>query len=276
MNAVSRSVGARQCALALPLLLALAGCGGGDGPSDRELRADLATQLPAFLEPASLDLEARQSTGTETEPAWASRFRAQLKLREDTYREVHREGDVLFVRRVAASGDERLVSGKALASLTGGSWTSSLTLDADPSGELGQPLSSFDAPRVIVVGSEEERAYQAERRSALFTTGAFSGTATGNGGSEFPIEIRFTGFDPRTLRVQGEVKWPTLAGATKRIEGTLDGRSVTARETAWVVRGDGTALFGLEYRIEISPALDGITGSWSGQGYDGRLTLSAG
>src|SRR5687767_5720037 len=100
--------------------LALSGCG-GEGPSARDLRETLAAQLPAYLEAASLDLDGAATTGAGSEPAWSSAFRADLKLKEDTYREVKREGDVLFVERVAASGEERTVSGKALAALTGDS-----------------------------------------------------------------------------------------------------------------------------------------------------------
>lgn len=271
----SRSVGSRQSALALIVLLALPACG-GDGPGERELRAELASQFPTYLEAASFSLEEREALGTEEEPAWASRFRAELKLREDTYEEVRREGDVLFVRRVAASGEERTVTGLVNAALMEGSWSSSLAFDEDPTPALGRPLAEFDAPRVIVLGSDAEKQYQAERRTALFTTGSFSGVATGYANAEFPIQIRFTGFDERTMRVQGEVKWPSLGGATKRFEGNLSGRSVAARETAWVNRGDGSAMFGLEYRIEIGPTLDAAVGSWSGQGYGGKIQVTAG
>ena len=266
------AVGPSQCALVLASLLLLPGCG-GDGPSSRELRETLASQLPAYLEAASLDLDARQTTGSDTEPAWTSSFRADLKLKEDTYEEVQREGEVLFVKRVAASGEERTVSGKALAELAGSAWRSSLTLDDDPAGSLGRPLADFDAPRVIVWGSKEHAAYVEEKRAAVLSAGSFAGSATG-AGAEFPLSIRFTSYDAATRQVEGRVEWSSLGGATKRFQGQINGKSLVVRETGWVDRGDGSALYPLEYRLELDSALEELAGSWQGGGFSGRVKLA--
>jgi hypothetical protein len=257
--------------IVLAAALLLPACG-GDGPSARDLRETLASQLPAYLEAASLDLDARQNTGSESEPGWSSSFRADLKLKEDTYEEVEREGDVLFVKRVAASGDERSVSGKALAALAGSSWRSSLTLDDDPTGSLGKPLGDFDAPRVIVVGSKEHAAYVEEKRAAVLSAGTFEGSATAVG-AEFPVVVRFTAYDPRTRVVTGRVEWPSLGGATKHFHGQITGKSLWVRENGWVDHGDGSALYPLEYRLELDTALEVLTGSWQGGGFNGRVRL---
>lgn len=287
MSPLLRSTYRRFTLLALLGTLGATACG-DSGPSSKQLRDQLAMELPAYWEASSFSVEAEQNAGNEVEPVWMARFRAGLKLKEDTYKQERREGDVIFVSRVASSGEERPVYGKAVSGLRSGAWATSFSLENSPISALGKPLGSFDAPRVIIIGSDEEKAYQkeqTERKAAreraiaqLYSQSSFSGIAT-QGTREHPILVRFTAYDPTTKRARGEIEWPGLGGAIKAFEGTvLTNGAISAKEVDWVRRSADNVLFGIEYSMKPNEALDGFSGSWKGGwlGEGGKVTLTRG
>lgn len=246
-------------------------CGDDGSPNSRDLGDRYAVEIPAYWKADKFTVEAQENLGSTVEPAWASRFVAELKLEEDTYRQARRDGDVLFVTKIADKGAKRTVYGKALSGLRAGAWETAFQMEEDPTISMGQPLASFSAPRIIVTGSTEEKAHEeekaraaAEERDALarfLSAGFFSGTAT-QGATTHEFRLHILTFDPRTGAVSGRTEWPSIdGGAVKTFSGRLDNRTLILQENGWVKRVN--ALGEIEFSLNIPESLDRIEGRWS-------------
>ena len=150
--------------LLLIITLAIASCAMGEQqPTKGEIEQSLAFQLPSFVSLSSFSIEAMQNMGTQVDPEWATRFRASIELKTDTFAPDGEEPSVAFVRPVNRKGDTQEIFGKSASSLYMGSWRTSFRFDGQPIESLGQPASAFGPKKVIERGSKEESAYFAEK-----------------------------------------------------------------------------------------------------------------
>ena len=180
------------------LTLVLAACS-RSGPSKDHLRDALATALPAYLTIAAFDLEASENVGTEVEPLYRGRFRANIEFRVDTFSRTNVEQAVVFLRKVRSAGDEIQLFGKTQSGLYAGAWKSSVTLEGVDMSALGEPRTSFSAARTIILGTSEESDYRKEQALALEATsrsiaGEWKGDMSQPGHPPFPVSVSLLPF----------------------------------------------------------------------------------
>ncbi|WP_010480020.1 hypothetical protein [Acaryochloris sp. CCMEE 5410] len=71
-------------ATCLPIFL-ISGCSQNNGPSQAQVQESLQAQLPSYSEIESFQIEKSENLGTETEPKFQKRFKANLRISEDLY-----------------------------------------------------------------------------------------------------------------------------------------------------------------------------------------------
>lgn len=120
------------------------------GPSANDLRVQFTVEIPAYLRLMSFDVQASAPIGDKVEPAFKARFHASVSLESDTYKEIHREGDVVYVESQLNAGDTKELYGIAHSTLKAGSWHTAFTLESDPLEAIGKPIGLFEGGRVRV------------------------------------------------------------------------------------------------------------------------------
>jgi len=146
-----------------PLLNA---CSGENKPSETDISAALAAELPDHLSVTSFDIEAMENTGSEVDPNYIARFTATMEAEASLYAPDGSAGDQLFVKEVTPAGQSTELFGKSSSTLFQGGWRHDLLLDGNPVRPLGRPLASFAPKPTIIRGSDEEKAYFAELEAA--------------------------------------------------------------------------------------------------------------
>lgn len=131
-------------------------------PSKDDIKASLISELPAFAKIETFSVEAMQGVGTDIEPVWVSRFKAEIKLNTETFIKDGNEYEAFFVRSFKKEGDLVQFFGKSTSKLYAGKWVTSINFEGDPIDSLGIPLSSFPPSRIIVRGSSEEKEFYKE------------------------------------------------------------------------------------------------------------------
>jgi hypothetical protein len=154
-------------AAALPLLAS--GCRPHLPPDATQLRDQFGVEIPAYWRAAGFSLEASELAGSHQEH-FRGRFKATISLTTPTYVEDHRVGEVLFIRQVGRPGLRRTIYGRAEGTLASRGWNTRLSMENDPTRALGTPRDFFNAPRVIIAGSDDDRAFQAEQARELVET----------------------------------------------------------------------------------------------------------
>lgn len=137
-------------------LFALTGCGSSSEPSSSELEKKLALEVKPYVEIASLEKLISENTGTKVEPVATTRFKAKLRLREDTYESAGELGDAAVLKVLYRKGAEFDFYGIARSTRKGESWQTSIRAEsAWP--KVGQPQSFFAARgKIVIKGSPEE------------------------------------------------------------------------------------------------------------------------
>lgn len=269
------------------ITLALIGCGSQrGGPTSRELRDRLAVELPGFVRTSSFSVEASQNIGSEVEPVFKSRFKAEIELQTPTYSVDGTDPEALFVKSVTRAGEKRTIYGIATSTLVAGAWRTAFQYENNPLSVIGNPIDFFQSNRVIIRGSPEEQQFNQNRRqqelereqtrlrSVQSLVGrAVPGSALVDGSNNvvFPITLTLVSFDPTTGRVSGEVGWPSLRGVVKTFEGQLSGEHITATETNWKTRPEDISgiLLGIVYTLTLDSSGRLSSGRWQHPGARG-------
>lgn len=130
-----------------------------------QLREQFAREMPPLWTLTGFSVDTTENAGTEAEPVVNSRFTATATLKETLYFVDGRDGPIAFLRRVAAPGLEKPLTGLVRSVLRCPTWVSAFQLDLPGILETGgAPLAAFPG-RVIVRGSEDERDHN-DRREA--------------------------------------------------------------------------------------------------------------
>jgi len=147
------------------IYLSLLAC--SNKPSKPELKTALIHAIPGYVEVKTFDLEAMQNLGNEVEPDYAVRFRATVANSTDLYKRDDVDAGVLFVRLATRTGTTTALFGKVRSVLYQGAWRNSVAIDGNPIENLGLPLNHFEANRIIVRGSDDEKRYNQDRGCSL-------------------------------------------------------------------------------------------------------------
>jgi len=133
-------------------------------PNAALLQARLAAELPSYVSLARLEVQTAENLGTAAEPVFKTRFHGSLVLGADTFVKSSDEDGTLLLAPRLKKGAVREVAGLVLSRLTGESWSTEFSLDNELIADLGEPHETFQAARVIIIGSPEETAFREEQR----------------------------------------------------------------------------------------------------------------
>lgn len=130
--------------------------------SAETLRETFAQLLPGAWAVTEFVVEAQANMGTAVDPDIRSRLRATVALTRPTLAILQREGPFTFVRPVAAAGSQRTVHARATSSLRAGRWETRFEIETPEAIAVpGEPEAAISG-RIIIAGSDEERALRAE------------------------------------------------------------------------------------------------------------------
>ena len=222
-----RILGSLICSMLAVILIACA----DSGPSKDYVQAEVAESLPTYLTITDFDLEASENVGTNVEPLYRGRFRANVAFRVETFSEASAEPGIVFLRLVRSEGEKTQIFGKIQSRLHAGSWKSSVAFEGVDLNAFGEPRTAFNAQRTIVLGTDEENEYRKEQKLAIEETarrmaGVWTGEMNQLGASPFPITIKLLPFSA------GE-SCGTLEHPSLECSGTF--RCVELRENLYVV-----------------------------------------
>ena len=125
----------------------------------------VALGLPGLWHIDSFVPQGVVNTGNAVQPDVRARFEVHASLTADTYTPDGKDGPVVFVRKIAPAGLQKILYGLSESTLQAGSWNTHIDMqNADVLGGLGQPLATIPG-RVIVRGSPEEASYLKQRES---------------------------------------------------------------------------------------------------------------
>lgn len=151
---------------AILLLPFIASCSGENKPTEAEISAALAAELPDYVKVTSFDIEAMENNGSEVDPNYVARFTATMETQARLFVKDGRAGDQQLVKEVTAAGHSTELFGKSASELYQGGWRHRLLIDGNPVATLGRPLESFAPTPTLIRGSEEEKAYFAALEAA--------------------------------------------------------------------------------------------------------------
>lgn len=253
------------------------------GPDDGVLKKSLQLSLPAYWEVGSLNLENRENLGTQSDPSVQSRFKAIVRLKEDTFNEVESSNSdsysskeaksVIFISQSERKGKAVELYGVASSRQYMDSWRTDFRFDNEPMAGLGQPRSFFRG-KTVLKNSQEEQVYKVEqekqaekeRKESLekFTSKEFTGDFRLSYTS-YPFTIRFTSVKPDTqyknAQISGQIAFQQ--GATKGFSGTWSENEVQFKVDK-VVKGSDSFGIGTEYSF-LTKDFDSYSNKLKGQ-----------
>jgi hypothetical protein len=150
--------------MALTAAGALAACRPPVPPKADELKAQLSVDLPSLWRTSSFVLDAEQAPASPADP-YRARFRAEVELLAPIYVEEHRFGDTVIIRMTGKAGDRKTVFGRVESRRNNRRWKSTLQLENNLAEQPGRPRDFFQARRVIIAGTPEERGFWQNRRA---------------------------------------------------------------------------------------------------------------
>jgi hypothetical protein len=109
------------------------------GPNDKEFNDAVQAKIPSYWEVQSVQIESRGNRGSNTIPQIESRFKASIKLKEDTFSRVEnyqlegvsqaRLNEVAFLAPANSKGKEITVYGVGLSQKYQETWKTNIALD---------------------------------------------------------------------------------------------------------------------------------------------------
>lgn len=274
-------------------LVAIAGCG-QLGPSNSDIKKELQSRLPAYLEVSSLNVEDRENTGSKAGPNIQGRFKTSLKMKDDTFKKIYKSNlnktwkpveDVTYLTPVKRKGESVEFYGLLASEKFEDSWKTSFAFDNnDVPGTIGTPRSSF-VGKTVISNSPEEAAYnkevaaqiKAERNELLASLLNREHQGTWRSGSFYSshkFKIRLTSGSPDTENITGEITF--LPDTVKSFAGTLSHKGLNFTINK-VVRGEDTFGTGTVYEVPIEAEnikLEELDGTWRHtDGSEGRITI---
>lgn len=133
-------------------------------PKPDELKAQFSVDLPSYWRTSSFALDAEQAPASAADP-YRARFRADVELLTPMYVEDQRFGDTVIIRMTGKAGDRKTVFGRVESRRKNRRWNSTLRLENGPAEQPGRPRDFFQARRLIIAGTPEERRFWDERRA---------------------------------------------------------------------------------------------------------------
>ena len=105
------------------------------------------------------------NAGNAVEPDIRARFEAQISLTADTFAPDGTDGPVVFVRKIAPAGLQKVLYGLSNSRLQAGTWTTRIDLqNQNVLQGLGEPLATIPG-RVVVRGSPDEASFLKQREA---------------------------------------------------------------------------------------------------------------
>ncbi|WP_300581330.1 hypothetical protein [Marivita sp.] len=141
-----------------------------DEPSEEEISDAFSFEIPGEWRVNEFTVEVSQNMGSAVEPLVKSRFRADVKLTEDTYIPVANVAGVAILSPQLRKDEIRTIYGISTALLDQGAWKISFEIQGQPFANAGQPRGAY-AGRTLIGGSDEHNAFveemEAERKREL-------------------------------------------------------------------------------------------------------------
>ena len=129
------------------------------------VRLQVVSLMPGLWHIDSFVPQGVLNNGTVVEPDIRTRFEVHLSLASDTFARDGNDGPVVFVRKVAAAGLQKVLYGLSTSTLQAGRWTTQLDMqNPDVLQGVGEPLAIIPGG-VIVRGSAEEASYAKQREA---------------------------------------------------------------------------------------------------------------
>jgi hypothetical protein len=237
------------------LSVLLVACGDHAGPPAQELRQQVANHIQPIWRVDSFTIEASENEGSNVEPRYRSRFRADVSTVDATYESVGRFANADVLRQVRPAGYRETIHGFTSARLVEGSWRVQVDIQSGRHGGSGRLRSAFPG-RTVIENSPELRAMQ-EEWSALVATaerhwtgllrrGEFRGAST-DGRQTWPFVVDQIAFDGR-LGFTGRITFPSL-DAVHAVRGSIVGQQLVFRNIRAIQRGNAT--LNCEYTIDV-------------------------
>lgn len=129
-----------------------------DEPSEEEISDAFSFDIPGEWRVNDFTVEVSQNMGSAVEPLVKSRFRADVKLTEDTYIPVANVAGVAILSPQLRRDEIRTVYGISTALLDQGAWKISFEIQGQPFANAGQPRGAYPGP-TLIGGSDEHIAF---------------------------------------------------------------------------------------------------------------------
>ena len=130
-----------------------------NGPSYVDVEKIFSKALPSYWELTSFNVTASESAGTKVRPIWYYRFKATVKLIEDTFEESRKIYDATFIIRIRKMGESKELYGIATATLKAEQWNLFFDLEENLPVNIGKPRSAFSG-KTVVEGTNEEKEFK--------------------------------------------------------------------------------------------------------------------
>lgn len=137
-----------------------------DGPTETDIKNQLAFQMPAGVEVDSVEILVSENIGSEVDPRYRNRSKATIKLLEDRVDVVDTYGDKYIVKTVLEEETQFNLTLISTATLANEKWQ--VTFDRMEGGQYtGAPLSQFFEGTFAYEGSSEAEKIIADYEAKL-------------------------------------------------------------------------------------------------------------
>ena len=264
----------------IPLVMFLGGCG-QSGPSDRDLKNTLQTNLPPYWEVQWIQVESRGNRGSEAIPIVETRYKASIKLSEDTFKEVREYQKettpieyllkVAFLTPADKKGKEMTIYGTSSSKKYQDTWKTSMTREGSAAllGYAERIRSEFilgSTTETVIIGSSEEEAWKVklsqqiktEKRNRFAQLLAQSPSGYFNNGDN-RFRLDFGGATPESKTFTGKIKFAAssssdpdgIDNSVKEIQGSISETEIKFVTTKLISGKDDPTNLGNTYIFQI-------------------------